>query len=334
MLSIKQNEITIGSLLGDGTIWNNFKGGPLKFQVTQSKLDKLGVDKKNYILWLVSEFMEFGCSVRPKNTKIKNGNKLYKSYVFNTRCTNFWNKLEKKWYVPIIHPYYKRRKIVPQDIKLTPLTLCVWFMDDGSTYPKDANATLETQGFTEEEVLFLIELLKNDLNIYSHIKWENRKDRHQPRIYIGKKSYFDLIETIKPHVEWDCFKYKLDTTTYNKIPQVGENHSMSKLKDDEVKEIFNLKLSGKQNKEIAEQFGISRSAISLILNGKRFKHLNLKTICKKGSKPLTEEQIAEIHKLGKQGICQSSIARKININQSRISRVLSGNTYSEVKIDA
>lgn len=274
MLTERQIEIVTGSLLGDGTIWTNFVDPLMKWQISQSKLDYDGCDKSTYICWYVKELLAVGCSVRPmyiKATGLAKGEKetFFERYVFYTRCNRMWNELEAKWYVPRTdHPRFKRRKIVPQDLKLTPLSLCIWHMDDGSNYAKDANITLETQGFTPDEVDFLIERLDQDLGIKA--KRKKIKKPNQFRIYVGRKSYFDYIEMIKPHIEWDCFKYKTDTSAYKKVSHRGESHSLAKLTEEKVAEIKKLLAEGVMQKEVAKKMNISKTTISLIHSGKRW----------------------------------------------------------------
>lgn len=327
MLSERQKEIVTGSLLGDGTIWTNFVDSLMKLQFSQSQQDYRGKSKRQYLCWFVFEFMDFGCSVRPKKVKAEGlikeivGEKEYQQYVFTTKCHQLWNVLESKWYVPRTdHKWYKRRKIVPQDLKLTPLTLCIWHMDDGSNNPKDANIELNTQSFTVEEVEFLIERLHKDLNIESHKKKGGHKDG-QYKIYIGRKSYFDFIEIIKPHIAWDCFKYKVDTSAYTKKPHRGETHSGAKLTEKKVKQIFQLRDEGLLQKDIAEKIGTNKASVSLILSGDRWQHLGMNRPTKKKPR-LTEEIKNRILALNSKGLLQKEIAERLNINQSTISRVL------------
>jgi predicted transcriptional regulator len=42
--------------------------------------------------------------------------------------------------------------------------------------------------------------------------------------------------------------------------------------------MFKLRNNGWQNKNIAEKFKISKPAVSMILSGKRFSHLNLHVV--------------------------------------------------------
>lgn len=332
MLTNRQLEIITGSLLGDGTIWTNFVDPTCKFYLSQSTKDKDGDNKKTYFSWWVQEFIDLGCTVSPRTTRgsgiIKN-NKLYYQYVFTTKSNYLWNEIEKKWYVPIVHPRLKRRKIVPLDLKLTPLILCVWMMEDGSNYAKDGNITLETQGFTPEEVDFLIYRLDADLGIKATKKKTKKENQH--RIFVGVKSQKDLINLIKPHVAWDCFKYKLDDS-YNKVHQSGENHSQAKLTDMRAREMIALRKAGKSIAQLAEIFKVSKANVSLITSGERWTHLGESVSVTKKPR-VTKNQIEQIVILAKQGRFQKDIANELNVNQSTVSRILKNTPYMGDDLD-
>lgn len=326
MLTERQQQIVTGSLLGDGTIWTNFVDPFMKWQLTQSKKDWHKENKKNYMCWYAREFIDLGVSIRSVSVKptgvaaIRCKKESFDRYVFYTRCNKFWNDIESKWYIPRTdHPRFKRRKIVPTDIKLTPLALCIWHMDDGSNNQTDANIELNTQSFTVEEVDFLIERLKQDLGIDSHKKTGGKKGQY--KIYIGRDSYFGFIEMIKPHVEWDCFKYKLDTSGYTKQPHRGELHSGSILTELDVREIFTCRNNGMKQKDIAKKMGVSN--ISAILSGEQWSHLGLSMPNVKKSR-LSKEVKQQIADLQTQGCSQNQIAERLNVNQSTVSRVLRG----------
>jgi DNA-binding MarR family transcriptional regulator len=315
-----QKQIIDGSLLGDGTIWTNFTTPNNKFQKPQSKLDHRGCDKQSYMDWHMKAFGHYSSSVKPNSFKGVNG-KIYHRYTFTTHMDVVWNEVDERWYqIELVNRKVKRTKIIPQDLKLTPLTLCVWHMDDGCNNPKDANIELNTQGFTVEEVDFLIDRLDEDLSVKSHKKKEKRD---QYKIYVGHKSYFDFMEMIKPHISWDCFRYKTDTSAYTKKPHRGETHSTSKLTEKKIKQIFKLRDKGWLQREIAEKLKMSQASISMILSGDRWQHLGMKRATTKKSR-LTTEKKALILKLNAQGLLQKDIAEQLNINQSTVSRI-SGN---------
>jgi len=324
MFNEKQNQIFIGSMLGDGCIVKNKSHGTCRFQLIQSKLDNSGINKKSYLEYFDKEFNDFSTKITSMSVKTNgivkklSGDKSFDRYVFYTHHLKFWEKLEQKWYVPRTdHKWFKRRKIIPKDIKLTPLILCIWMMEDGSNYAKDGNITLETQGFTIEEIDFLIKRLEEDLGIIGNKK---KTKKNQYRIFIGVKSFHKFIEIIKPHIEWDCFKYKIDDS-YNKVPHVGENHSLSKLTEEKVKEMIELRRHGMLLKNIAKLFNISEANVSLATSGNRWKYLNDHVEVK--NKPrITKETKQRVLAMFENGSSQNFIAKELNINQASVSRIL------------
>lgn len=54
---------------------------------------------------------------------------------------------------------------------------------------------------------------------------------------------------------------------------VGENNGYSKLNDATVLQIRSLKASGVKQKDIAEQFGVTASTVSVVVNRKIWKHI-------------------------------------------------------------
>ena len=336
MLTARQLEIVNGSLLGDGCIYTNFINPLCKLQIIQSKFDFIGEDKKSYLNFFGKEFIDIGFSIIASTAKssgmIKeiSGDRIYHRYTFYTRVNPVWNQIEKNWYVPRQHHHYKRRKIVPNDLKLTPLSLCIWYMDDGCNGGKHgSNATISTNGFTIEECDFLCSRLKEDLSINASIQYDSVKQpsgerKRYPTIFIGCKSYFHFMEIIRPHIEWDCFKYKIDTSKYTKESQVGEKHSQAKMTEQEIREMFALYENGWKQNKIAEKFKVTSSQITMILNGKRWKHLNLVTKPKSNyMKPhLTNEQRSEVIRLRCSGMSHNNIGEAVGIDQSTVSRIL------------
>ena len=56
-------------------------------------------------------------------------------------------------------------------------------------------------------------------------------------------------------------------------PIIGEDHGQSKLREEDVLEIYKLSKEGVMGKDIANIFNISKALVSVILNGKNWKHL-------------------------------------------------------------
>ena len=129
-----QKSLIVGSLLGDGYMRCKTNA---HLQVTHS------IRQKIYVDWKYQQLKDF-VSTPPKEYQ-GNGNRV--GYRFFTRS------------LPLFTPFYHRfyphgKKIIPPDIQITPLTLAVWFMDDGS---KSRNSCyLNTQQFHVDDQLILI----------------------------------------------------------------------------------------------------------------------------------------------------------------------------------
>lgn len=344
-----QMELIIGSLLGDGSLcgYRKYPNVNWKFIKSQSKNPIGKPGRREYLDWHFKLLEGYSSSIGLNKNKLKfsfyKGNeKEVESWVYRTHSHPIFTELAKKWYLRdekgnFVLKNNKIIKIVPNDIKLTPLILAVWMCDDGVNSPKERKALLLTNCFTVKEVEFLVEILRKDLNIESKIQLRN----NQPQIYIPAKSYYDFIQIIKPYVIWDCFAYKTDLSQYNPpVYQIGETHRSAKLTNQDINEIFKLDKEGMLRCKIAEKFNISRSAISNILKGKRWKHLGIEPDLisysfgeNNPSSKLTSDNVKEIFKLREKGMFQYDIAEHFNVSQSSIFDVLNKRTWKHVEID-
>ena len=210
-------------------------------------------------------------------------------------------------------------KVVPKDIRLTPLAAAVWYMEDGWNYPKGRYGILCTNGFRPDEVAFLIERLKADLSINSHLRWH----KGQPEIILESSTYRDFIMMIKEEVAWDCFAYKHDLSGYSDaVPQRGEDHSLSKLTEAEVREMVKKVNSGLTQIDVASEYGVTGPALNLIMGGKRWQHLRLDLPKARVCRRLTDCNRAEILRLNACGLSQDEIADRVSTSQASVSRVL------------
>ena len=201
-LTDRQNQILVGSLLGDGhlefarknTHNSRFrKGQKHQFQAYQeslfSELNPYSKTIKNYI---------------KKPRRIGKQTKLYvENETLVYTCSHpVFSELRKKWYID-------HKKIVPKDIIITPIVLAYWFCDDGCR--GDNHATLYTQGFSKEENEMLSLYLERDTGIKATvIKARVGLDGvDQYALYIGSEQYEKFVELIACHIPWDCLQYKL-----------------------------------------------------------------------------------------------------------------------------
>lgn len=251
-----------GSLLGDGTIRRTKRVRKSRtyfdycFIKNQAQKDCKGYDKKTYLEFHAQHLLQFHPSIG--TVKKKDGQDQYE---LRTKKNDFFKQMESEW-------YENRIKRLPRQLKLTPLAVCIWFMDDGSNYPTRRQAEFHTQSFTLTDNERLVELL-GDLGVPSKIQ-EFRGKYH---IYVGPNGYLPLIDLIKPFCKWNCFKHKHDLSEYS--PQTyarGELNGHSKFTESDAKWII---LSSDTNQQLASKYKVHPCTISRIRNGKRWKHLEV-----------------------------------------------------------
>ena len=179
-LSDRQRQILIGTILGDGYI--SPRG---QFQLEHS--DKY----EKYLFWKFGELenIAYGSPSKVERIDKRNGAK-YKSY-------RFWLR---QYFRPWREYFYQQTgKIFPPGLKLTPLALAVWYMDDGCY--SDKRCTIATDSFSDASRITIQEVLKKqfDLDIYSRSNGKVAIRAH------SQKLFFNLI---KPYIH-ESMAYKL-----------------------------------------------------------------------------------------------------------------------------
>lgn len=189
-----QREILIGLILGDGHLETQNKGKTYRLKVEQS------VNKAKYVNWLYKNFDNFVLNKPKIKQKIRNG-VATKNILFATLSHGSFRFYAQQFYV-------NGKKVVPKIIGklLTPLSMAVWFMDDGSIKSKFHKAKIiNTQCFTKKEVLLLMKILKDKFKI--NTKLREQKDGYQ--IYIFSESVDSFKKLIGKYMI-DSMRYKLD----------------------------------------------------------------------------------------------------------------------------
>ena len=179
-LSQRRQEILIGCILGDAYI------SPLgKIRVEQS------VKQKEYIQWKYNELSFISYSAQPREIiHVLHGDKEYHSIFFLSR------QYFRTWRAIF---YDGKSKIFPQNLPLTPLTLAVWYMDDGCWTGK--KCLISTESFKGKYRGFMQEALMNQHGIET-VVGKNEK------LVIRKKSHAKFFSLIAPHII-PSMKYKL-----------------------------------------------------------------------------------------------------------------------------
>ena len=190
-LTGRQREILIGLLLGDGHLERMNARGWARLKVEHS------IRQSEYVYWKYSEWA--GWVLTPPAPRFKD-NRL------GTMSTNIG-------FATVSHPelgafqrlFYAGRKQVPANLTLTPLSLAVWFMDDGSRKSHACRGLyLNTQAFRPDEVAKLQWCLARDFSIRTSI----RLQRDGQQIYVPSSEVDRLAEVVDPHMI-QGMRYKL-----------------------------------------------------------------------------------------------------------------------------
>lgn len=181
-LTEEQKQILIGVLLGDGAMR---KKRHALLEINHS------YKQKDHVDWLYQKFQTF--TDTPPKTRKTNGRRV--AYRFTTRS------------LPVFTVFYdlffeEKHKIIPENLIFMPLSLAVWYMDDGSRCDKDIY--LNSQQFTQEEQEKLVLLLHKQQNIEASLN----KDKHYWRIRIKQRSVSAFMKFVSPCVI-SSMRYKL-----------------------------------------------------------------------------------------------------------------------------
>ena len=176
-LSDRQKQILIGSVLGDAYIY------PLgKVQFEQSE------KQKDYLFWKYEEFknLAYGEPSKVIRTDKRTGQK-YSSH-------RFWLR---QYFRPWREIFYKgKMKIFPEWLELTPISLSVWYGDDGCF--SDGTCTISTESFNNDSLKIIQQKLGNlelETWIRSNGKLGIRSSSH--------KRFSDLIRSeIHPSLQY------------------------------------------------------------------------------------------------------------------------------------
>ena len=185
-----QREVIIGCILGDGCLCENWSGTNYRLLVRQ------GIAQKEYLLWKYSILKNWVLSESRYHT-------LTRSLMFRTISHPELTELRK-----IFYP--ENKKSVPINITeliRSPITLAVWFMDDGDILKTNKHIHgyhLNTQSFSKDEN----ELLARALKIVHGIECTIQKNNGYVRLFIRAQSREKFVSIIK-EIVIPSMQYKL-----------------------------------------------------------------------------------------------------------------------------
>jgi hypothetical protein len=180
-LTERQKAIIVGSLLGDGTM--RCKTNAL-LEINHS------AKQSDYVEWKYNELKAL-VSTQPRK---RFGNAGRIAYRFTTKSLPELTEIYRKF-------YRGGKKVVPDDLIIHPLSLAVWFMDDGC---KSYRAIyLNTQKFPISEQNRLGLLLRQQYGVQTSLN----KDKTYYRLRIAVSSVSKFLEIIKPYLlPMFCYK--------------------------------------------------------------------------------------------------------------------------------
>tara|TARA_B100000745_G_scaffold98440_1_gene62731 strand:- start:322 stop:924 length:603 start_codon:yes stop_codon:yes gene_type:complete len=195
-LSKQQKDILTGLILGDGHLeFNGCRGTRLQVKQAESR--------KEYVWWLFENFRQY--TKTPPQQRKDTG-----QWYFGTRFYEDFEEIRQNF-------YQDKEKIVPNNIEQilnSPISLAVWFMDDGHLDYRERSHHayhISTDSFRVEDVDKLQQLLLNRFNIKAKTYLSLCRGKRYPKIYIGKEGRKTFEKTILPFI-LPCFRYKLPPT--------------------------------------------------------------------------------------------------------------------------
>jgi len=173
-LTERQKAIVIGCLLGDGAM--RCKDNAL-LEINHS------FKQMAYVDWKYQQLKNI--TVTPPKKRF--GNKGRIAYRFTTRSLPELTKIYRRFYRGHI-------KVIPKSLKITDLSLAIWFMDDGCKSHRAAY--FNTQKFSKPEQAMLIKLLRKQHGLEASIN----KDKIYRRLRVAVGSIERLKRLIGPHI--------------------------------------------------------------------------------------------------------------------------------------
>ena len=144
-LSKRQRQLIVGLLLGDGHLETQNGGRTYRLKVEH------GSAQREYLEWLAKEFQEWllsGWYEKRKGAKLVYGFTTVSHPAFRFYGAQF---------------YQNGKKRIPPMIKklMTPLSLAIWFLDDGSAKSsKHRSLVIHSLGYTKKDLVIVQDALK------------------------------------------------------------------------------------------------------------------------------------------------------------------------------
>lgn len=201
-LSESCKAIILGSVLGDGSlkIYKPYKNA--RFWIRHS------IVQKEYWEWKITQFNELQ-TVQSKQVQEPNGFSKNRKLLFQSAAkeelTQLYNLLYKKNHLKIRRTWLNH---------MTPLSLAIWWLDDGSIIGNGKRGVFCTDCFSKEEHKllknYLLVVWKIDVSIGLVKRTYQGKTKEIFRLYLNTtslKNFFRLIMPYSPRIPSMIYKY-------------------------------------------------------------------------------------------------------------------------------
>lgn len=192
-LTKKQKEILVGLILGDGHLETLNNGRTYRLKVEHS------LKQREYLGWLYSNFKDW-INKAPEIRKRTSLGKIIETYGFTTYTSGILRFYAQQFYC-------NRKKIIPKIIEkiITPQSLAIWFMDDGSIKSKAHKAlVIHTHGYSKNDLELIAKVLQKKFGL----KIGLQKQYNKWRLYVYSESVDNFKKIISPYI-LPSMQYKL-----------------------------------------------------------------------------------------------------------------------------
>lgn len=228
-LSDRAREIILGSLLGDGSLKIHKPYRNARFSFRHCVGQETYFDWKKNQLEEISSQKCFWLQKADSKSFSKQDKFRFQSLALES-LSEIYNLVSKKERLKV------RRKWLNM---LTPLSLAIWWMDDGSIISNGRKGVICTDGFDEESVKILAQYLQKVWHVKVHIatvkKPQNGKKEKYFRLWLrSTEELKKFLRIVLPHIQVEqmlvkaILLYKDDQLQQRWISEIEQNSNFSR----------------------------------------------------------------------------------------------------------
>lgn len=191
VLTDRQRQLLEGMLLGDAHLERQSGRAVARLKIEHSQ------SQAAYVDWKYHEWRDWVLTPPSVRRKTSRPGTQSLNIGFSTLSHGELEEVRQRFYP-------EGRKVVPFDVMVTPLSLAVWFMDDGSRKSRECRGLyLNTQGFSALGV----ETLREHLRAAYGLRTTQRQQSDGLQIYVPADVVERFVEIVHPHMHPSmCYK--------------------------------------------------------------------------------------------------------------------------------